>query len=208
MGLIDNFIGHIDGALRTLTGVQEGVRENPAAAVPEAPLDDAQVKHAAGLMRVNHTGEVCAQALYEGQALTATDAGIKASLLAAAAEESDHLAWCEERLSELHSGPSVLNPVFYAASYAIGAVTGLLGDKISLGFVAATEDQVCKHLESHMEVLPDGDDKSRSIVKQMHADEARHGAAAMAAGGVEYPPVVKTFMSAVSRVMTQTTYKI
>ena len=130
-------------------------------------------KHAAGLMRVNHTGEICAQALYEGQALTASDPKTRDALKSAASEETDHLAWCEERLDELNSRPSVLNPAFYALSYAMGALTGLMGDRISLGFVEATEDQVCKHLANHLETLPEADDRSREIVKKMHDDESR-----------------------------------
>jgi ubiquinone biosynthesis monooxygenase Coq7 len=129
-------------------------------------------------------------------------------LLSAAQEETDHLAWCQERLTELDSKPSILNPIFYAASYLMGAVTGLLGDRVSLGFVEATEDQVCKHLKLHLESLPEQDQKSRTIVEQMHADEARHGADAIEAGGVEFPRPVKDLMTVVSRLMTETTYKI
>lgn len=208
MALIDDVIAHVDNALRTLSGTRAAHRDNPANDVAEAPLSAAEQTHAAGLMRVNHTGEICAQALYEGQALTAKDADTRRSLLTAAQEEADHLAWCEERLVELGSQPSVLNPVFYAASYAMGAVTGLLGDKISLGFVEATEDQVCQHLDSHLESLPQDDAKSRTIVSQMHEDEARHGADAMSAGGMEFPRPVKNLMSLVSKVMTETSYKI
>jgi ubiquinone biosynthesis monooxygenase Coq7 len=159
-------------------------------------------------MRVNHAGEVCAQALYEGQAAVARDVPTREALLAAAREETDHLVWCAERLSELDSGPSRLNPLFYAASYAMGAATGLMGDRVSLGFVEATEDQVCKHLEAHLEALPEEDQRSRRIVEQMHQDEARHGAEAMAAGGVEFPAPVKNLMTLISRVMTETTYRI
>ena len=159
-------------------------------------------------MRVNHTGEICAQALYQGQAITATDPDTHVALKSAAAEESDHLAWCEQRLAELESGPSVLNPAFYAIAYAMGAVTGLLGDKVSLGFVEATEDRVCKHLEGHLQSLPEGDARSREIVKAMHEDEARHGAHALAAGGVEFSEVAKQAMMLLSKVMTETTYRI
>lgn len=208
MAMIDNLISGIDGALRTLTGALQAVRENPARDVEDASLDDGQKRHAAGLMRVNHTGEICAQALYEGQALTARDDNTRSSLLQAAQEESDHLVWCEDRLQELESRPSVLNPLFYVGSYAIGAMTGLMGDKISLGFVEATEAQVCRHLESHLDALPEGDARSREIVEQMHRDEARHGADALAAGGVEFPQPVKEAMTLVSRVMTETSYRI
>lgn len=208
MAIIDDLIIGLDRALRTLAAKPHAERVNPAQAVADAPLTDEERTHAAGLMRVNHTGEICAQGLYEGQALTARDAGTRHSLLAAAQEETDHLAWCEDRLAELHARPSVLNPLFYAASYAMGAVTGLLGDRVSLGFVEATEDQVCRHLESHLEALPEQDERSRAIVEQMHADEARHGADAIANGGAEFPRPVKEVMSLVSKVMTETTYRV
>ncbi len=159
-------------------------------------------------MRVNHTGEVCAQALYEGQALTARRDEVRAKLRSAADEESDHLAWCAERLAELDASPSLLNPLFYAASYAIGALTGLAGDKVSLGFVEATEDQVCEHLDRHLQALPKDDGRSRAIVAGMRAEEARHGAAALESGGAPFPEVVKAAMTALSRVMTETTYRI
>ena len=206
MALIDDIIQQVDGALRTLAGSHGAQRLNPATDIPEALLNADEQKHAAGLMRVNHSGEICAQALYKGQALSAKDTVTRASLLAAAQEETDHLAWCEERLDELDSKPSVLNPMFYAASYAMGAVTGLLGDKVSLGFVEATEDQVCRHLESHLDSLPDEDLKSRRIVQQMHEDEARHGANALQAGGTVFPTSLKIAMTLISRVMTKTTY--
>ena len=198
----------VDNALRTLSGSRAALRDNPARNVTEASLSEDEQAHAAGLMRVNHTGEICAQALYEGQALTAKDADTRSSLLRAAQDEVDHLAWCEERLVELGSRPSVLNPIFYAASYAMGAVTGLLGDKVSLGFVEATEDQVCQHLDSHLESLPKDDARSRAIVSRMHEDEARHGTDAIAAGGMEFPRPVKNLMTLVSKVMTETSYKI
>jgi len=208
MALIDDFIMGLDRALRTVASAPVAERDNPGKAVADAELGDAERAHAAGLMRVNHTGEICAQGLYEGQALTAGDSATREALLHAAQEETDHLAWCQDRLSELHSKPSVLNPLFYAASYAMGAVTGLMGDRVSLGFVEATEDQVCKHLESHMEALPGEDQRSRAIITQMHEDEARHGADAMAKGGTEFPRPVKDLMSLVSKVMTETTYRI
>lgn len=208
MALIDDLVIGLDRALRTLAAKPHAERVNPAQAVADAPLTDEERTHAAGLMRVNHTGEICAQGLYEGQALTARDAATRSSLLAAAQEETDHLAWCEDRLGELDARPSVLNPLFYAASYAMGAVTGLLGDKVSLGFVEATEDQVCRHLESHLDALPERDERSRAIVGQMHADEARHGAEALAKGGAEFPRPVKEVMSLVSKVMTETTYRV
>ena len=208
MSLFDQMITQVDGALRTLNGVRPAQRQNPSITVDEVELNDNERAHAAGLMRVNHAGEVCAQALYEGQAAVAQDPQTQQALLAAAREETDHLVWCAQRLDELNSVPSRLNPLFYAASYAMGAVTGLLGDRVSLGFVEATEDQVCRHLEAHLQALPEDDQRSRRIVEQMHQDEARHGEEAMAAGGVEFPAPVKQLMSAVSRVMTETTYRV
>ena len=204
----DIVIAQLDQALRALAGNPSARRKNPAAEIPEASLSASEQLHAAGLMRVNHTGEICAQALYEGQALTASDARTRDALRAAAREESDHLAWCGERLDELQSRPSLLNPAFYALSYAMGALTGLMGDAVSLGFVEATEDQVCRHLESHLDTLPDADAHSREIVKTMHEDEARHGANALDAGGAEFPEPVKQAMTLLSRLMTETTYRI
>ena len=200
MALIDSLIEQVDGALRTLSGVEPATRSNPGAAAEEVALSDSERDHAAGLMRVNHAGEVCAQALYEGQAAVARDDQTRESLLAAAAEETDHLVWCAQRLEELGSAPSKLNPLFYAASYAMGAVTGLLGDRVSLGFVEATEDQVCRHLENHLEALPETDQRSRRIIEQMHEDEARHGADAMAAGGdrlIKFTFLLSFFCSAI-----------
>ena len=205
--LFDETIRRIDRGIRTLAGVRAGARENPADSIDEPHLDDQQRTHAAGLMRVNHTGEICAQALYEGQALTARDRAVRDRFLESADEEADHLAWCAERLEELESTPSLLNPVFYAASYAMGAVTGLLGDKLSLGFVEATEDQVCKHLEHHLDALPAEDAKSRAIVGRMREEEARHGSAALEMGGTTFPEPVKQAMTLLSRVMTETTYR-
>ncbi len=205
--LADAIIGQVDRALRTLSGQHVARRPSPATAEPPQ-LTPQEGAHAAGLMRVNHTGEICAQALYQGQALTARDAKVRHALLQAAAEEEDHLAWCEERLRELHSRPSRLNPAFYALSYGMGTVTGLLGDKVSLGFVEATEDQVCSHLERHLETLPDADARSREIVAHMRDDEARHGSEALARGGVEFPRPVKRGMTLLSRVMTATTYRL
>lgn len=206
--MLDEAIRRFDQALKTLTGSRAAERENPAAQIEEASMGDAERAHAAGLMRVNHTGEVCAQALYEGQALTARDRDVRDGLLKAAGEEADHLAWCAERLGELGSGPSVLNPLFYATSYAMGALTGLVGDRVSLGFVEATEDQVCEHLERHLDALPEQDAKSRAIVERMHEEEARHGSEALQMGGAEFPAPVKQAMTLVSRVMTETTYRV
>ena len=206
---IDRFIIEIDNALRTATGLaREASRENPAKSEPDIVMDEEQRKHAAGLMRINHAGEVCAQALYEGQSLMARTREVRRLLESAASEEADHLAWCEQRLQELESRPSALNPVFYALSYAMGAATGLLGDRVSLGFVEATEDQVCSHLEKHLADLPLEDERSREIVKRMHEDEARHGSAALEGGGVAFPQPVKKVMTAVSRIMTETSYRV
>ena len=159
-------------------------------------------------MRVNHTGEVCAQALYQGQAATARLVDVRESMAQAAEEEIDHLAWCEERLDQLHSHPSILNPLWYALSYGMGALAGIAGDKWSLGFVAETEDQVCEHLEDHLGKLPEQDKKSKAILEQMIIDEKQHGALARKAGGVELPLPVRQAMTAMSQVMKKTTYRI
>lgn len=205
---VDELIVGADRALKTLTGTHQAGRESPAVSVAPAPLSEDEKRHAAGLMRVNHAGEICAQALYEGQALTARDERTRAALLKAAKEEEDHLAWCSGRLEELGSQPSVLNPVWYGLSYVMGAATGLMGDRVSLGFVAATEEQVCKHLDSHMASLPEEDGRSRAVVVQMRDDEARHGTEALVAGGAEFPRPVKGLMTLISRVMTRSSYRI
>lgn len=205
---VTDLILGFDRALRTLTGQYVSQQPSPAAEIPEVVMSQEQQTHAAGLMRVNHTGEICAQALYEGQALTAKSASSKETLLQAADEERDHLHWCRDRLVELDARPSILDPVFYAASFVMGAATGLAGDKISLGFVEATEDQVVQHLDRHLDELPGEDLKSRAIVEQMREDEARHGAQALDNGGTPLPTGVRTAMTMVSRVMTETTYKI
>jgi ubiquinone biosynthesis monooxygenase Coq7 len=206
--LLDLAVLAADRVLKTLAGQSRPERESPGAAVTPAALGPAEQSHAAGLMRVNHAGEVCAQALYEGQALVAREDGVRTALLAAAREEEDHLAWCGQRLAELDSRPSVLNPLWYGMSFALGAVTGLMGDRISLGFVAATEDQVCRHLKRHLHDLPADDERSRAIVAQMYADEARHGTQALEAGGEEFPQPVKDVMTLISRVMTATSYRV
>ena len=206
--MIDQAINSFDRALRTLTGGLSAQRPSPAAELPEADLDTDERKHVAGLMRVNHTGEACAQALYEGQALTAKRKDVRERLRAAAEEESDHLGWCAERLTQLDAKPSLLNPLFYAASYAMGALAGLAGDRLSLGFIEATEDQVCQHLDRHLQALPAKDERSRAIVAQMRQDEARHGEAALAVGGVEFPEAAKQAMTALSRLMTETAYRV
>ncbi len=203
---VDDLIGVFDRGLRTLAGV--GTPASPAPDAPEGDLTEAERAHAAGLMRVNHTGEVCAQALYEGQAMTARRDEVRDALEQAAAEEVDHLAWCRQRLDELDARPSVLDPLFYAASFLVGAAAGAMGDRVSLGFVEATEDQVVSHLDRHLADLPEGDARSRAIVEEMRADEARHGVNALRAGGRTFPDGVKQAMTVVSRIMTESTYRI
>ncbi len=207
--LIDRFITGADRALRTVAPqAVQAQRPNPAAPHGEAPLDEAERRHVAGLMRINHTGEVCAQALYQGQALTARLPEVRAEMEQAAREEEDHLAWCEARVSELGSHTSYLNPLWYAMSFGIGAAAGIAGDKWSLGFVAETEKQVCAHLEGHMARLPVQDEKTRAILDQMHHDEAQHMQMALRAGAAELPGPVKGLMGLVSRVMTHTVYRL
>lgn len=210
LSLIDNFIINADRALRTLAAGSDMTCERPSPARPldEAELTESERKQAAALMRVNHTGEVCAQALYQGQALTAKLPQIRTEMEHAAEEEIDHLVWCQERINSLGSHTSYLNPVWYGLSFAIGAGAGLVSDKVSLGFVAATEDQVCKHLQSHLEQLPITDLRSRAVVEQMLEDEARHADMALSAGGYNFPTPVKGIMTLVSKAMTQTSYYI
>ena len=209
LSFIDRLINSADQALRTVVpSAASATQASPGDKTEHNELTTEQSKHVAGLMRVNHTGEVCAQALYQGQALTAKLPDIQLEMEQAAQEEIDHLVWCEQRLDQLGSHTSILNPIFYAASFTLGAAAGLAGDKWSLGFVAATEEQVCKHLQDHLEQLPEEDGKSRAILEQMLKDEETHGNNAIAAGGVELPSKVKTLMSAVSKVMTKTTYQI
>ncbi|NKC00838.1 MAG: 2-polyprenyl-3-methyl-6-methoxy-1,4-benzoquinone monooxygenase [Pseudomonadales bacterium] len=206
--LLDEVVLGFDRALKTLTGQVEASRPNPAGDEVDLVLEDDERAHAIGLMRVNHTGEICAQALYEGQALTARSDASRQALKNAAQEERDHLAWCRERLAELGGRSSILDPVFYGTSLMVGAATGLVGDKVSLGFVEATEDQVVEHLNRHLSELPEADVRSRAILEQMRLDEARHGDEALAMGGESFPALVKGAMTVVSRVMTKTTYKI
>ena len=212
--MLDHFLPEFDRALRAVAGVTRASRPNPADAVvasaddAAAKLSEADRRHAAGLMRVNHVGEVCAQALYQGQALFARDPAIRAQLDEAAREEEDHLAWCAQRLQELNDRPSLLNPLWYAGAFAIGAIAGRLGDKISLGFVAETERQVEHHLDSHLDKLPEQDTRSRAIVAQMRDDEIRHGDNARQAGGIDLPAPIRQAMRAASRVMTTAAYRI
>lgn len=205
--MLDELISEFDRGLRSLTGVTRMSRPVPVPdAPPAAELTPAESTHAAGLMRVNHVGEVCAQALYQAQKLTARSPGIKAMFEEAAREEEDHLAWTAHRLKELDSRPSLLNPLWYAGSLAIGVAAGALGDKVSLGFMAETERQVESHLEGHMSDLPAADTASRAIVEQMRADEVNHGKAAAEAGGIELPLPARMLMRAASKVMTSTAY--
>jgi ubiquinone biosynthesis monooxygenase Coq7 len=206
---LDVLIERADGVLRSLSSSgNRSMRDSPAHTREEVSMEAPQRRHAAGLMRVNHTGEVCAQALYQGQALTARLPDIREQMEQAAEEEIDHLVWCEERLRQLGSHTSRLNPAWYAASFLLGAAAGIAGDKWSLGFVAATEEQVCQHLEDHLQQLPEEDSKSRSIVETMLDDERRHGEQALEAGGAEFPEPVKQAMTAVSSLMTSTSYRV
>lgn len=199
---IDDLIIGFDRGLRTLFAPARSVRPVPGEALQDAEMSPAQRTLAAALMRVNHTGEVCAQALYQGQAMTARDSNARAALEEAAQEETEHLAWTEQRIAELGGRKSLLNPLFYAGSFAIGAAAGALGDRWNLGFLAETERQVVKHLEGHLARLPAEDHKSRAIVEQMRDDEARHATTALSHGGAELPAPVKAAMQASSKVMT------
>lgn len=205
----DKLITESDKVLRTLaTGNKASGMPSPAQHTADGALNHEERRHAAGLMRVNHTGEVCAQALYQGQSLTAKLPHVREEMENAAKEEIDHLNWCDERLQQLDSHSSRLNPFFYGMSFTMGALAGAIGDKTSLGFVAATEEQVCQHLQKHLQDLPANDTKSRAIVEKMLEDEARHQQTALDAGGSRFPAPVKFGMSLMSKVMTQTTYRI
>jgi ubiquinone biosynthesis monooxygenase Coq7 len=206
---LDNIFAGLDEMLRTSVAARAvASRDNPAEGHEDQSLTDAERRHAAGLMRVNHAGEVMAQALYRGQGLTARLESVRESMEDAAREEEDHLAWCEARLAELGSTPSALNPLWYAGALAMGAAAGAIGDRWSLGFVAETEDQVVRHLESHMGRLPRGDRRSRAIVAAMRDDEARHADHAREAGGADLPGPVRGAMSVLSKIMTRAAYRI
>nr|WP_174506111.1 2-polyprenyl-3-methyl-6-methoxy-1,4-benzoquinone monooxygenase [Acinetobacter sp. Marseille-Q1620] len=205
---IDKLINSFDQALRSLVpGATSAHRENPGNA-EESKLGVSEARHVAGLMRVNHSGEVCAQALYHGQALTAKLPNVRREMEQAAIEEQDHLAWCEDRLKELDSIPSLLNPIWYGLSFGMGAIAGIAGDKYSLGFVAETERQVSLHLQHHISQLPAQDDRSRKILMQMDEDELHHRDTALKAGGVDLPLPVRITMTAISKLMTKTSYYI
>lgn len=206
--MLDALILGFDRALRTLSGAVASTRPNPAGNVPDAPLTADERRQAAGLMRVNHTGEVCAQALYQAQALTARDPEVRERLDVAAREEEEHLAWTQQRLSELGGRTSLANPFWYAGSFALGLLAGLTGDRTNLGFVVETERQVEEHLTGHMDRLPPADARSRVIVAAMRDDEVRHGMAAHDAGGRDLPWPVRALMRATAKLMTVTAYRL
>lgn len=203
---VDRLIVEFDKGLRTLFSQAHSARPYPDAELHDAPLDETEKKHAAALMRVNHTGEICAQALYQGQALTARDPQVQRRLELAAQEETEHLAWTAKRVHELGGHLSVLNPLWYSGSLAMGAVAGLLGDKWNLGFLAETERQVGEHLQNHLQKLPTQDEKSRAIVQQMYVDETAHADMALELGGAPLPGPVQFVMHLNGRVMTNTVY--
>ena len=203
----DELIIGFDRALRTLSGTASSQRPNPAVNLPEETLTPEERRHAGGLMRVNHTGEVCAQALYQAQALTARDPEVRRRFARAAREEEDHLAWTQERLADLGDRTSYANPLWYAGSFAMGLIAGIGGDRANLGFVVETERQVEEHLTNHMDRLPQSDARSRAIVAAMRDDEARHGAAARDAGASELPLPIRALMRATAKLMTLTAYR-
>ncbi|MGQ0749829.1 MAG: 2-polyprenyl-3-methyl-6-methoxy-1,4-benzoquinone monooxygenase [Betaproteobacteria bacterium] len=203
---VDRFIVAFDKGLRTLFAPAQTLRPVPGEALPDAALSDPERRDVASLMRVNHSGEICAQALYQGQALTARNAQARAALEQAAREETEHLAWTERRIEELAGRKSVLNPVWYAGSFVIGAAAGLLGDRWNLGFLAETERQVVDHLEGHLRRVPAEDSRSRAILEQMRDDESRHATSAFRHGASELPAPARLAMRFASRVMTRTAY--
>ena len=205
----DKFLMHLDTGLRTVLGrPQTTERPNPAENIEDAELTESEKDLAGRLMRINHAGEVAAQGLYEGQSLTARLPEVRDKMERAAMEENDHLAWCENRLNELGSHKSLLNPLWYGGSLAIGALAGLAGDKWSLGFVTETENQVVRHLDSHLAQLSENDNKSRAILEQMKEDEGHHATAALHAGGAELPKPIKLLMGLTSRIMTKAAFRI
>ena len=208
LSTFDRLLVDAQNALGTLAGKPVARRPNPASTTPDVELHDAERRHAAGLMRINHVGEVCAQGLYFGQAAVARDPETREHLLEAAQEETDHLAWCGDRLQELHSRPSLFNPLWYAGSYTLGALAGLRGDGWSLGFVVETEHQVEAHLEEHLQTLPEADLRSREILKVMKADEARHAEHAEQAGARLLPQPIPSLMAAVSQLMKAVAYRL
>jgi ubiquinone biosynthesis monooxygenase Coq7 len=206
---MDRFIISIDGALRMATGLADaGQRENPAGDIPDIVMDEENRQHAAGLMRINHAGEICAQALYAGQAATASSPDVQTEMQQAANEEIDHLGWCKARLDELDSQPSRLDPLWYAGSFAIGAIAGLAGDGWSLGFLKETENQVEAHLEGHIEKLPPEDARSRAILEQMKIDEAKHAQMAADSGAYDLPQPIRDLMKLTADAMKAVAYRI
>lgn len=205
---LDELIAIADAGLRTVFGHPAQERPNPGAALADGLEDPSERELAARLMRVNHTGEVCAQALYQGQALTARSRKVRNEMARAAQEENDHLAWCEQRLEQLGTHKSRLNPLWYGGSFAIGVLSGILGDRVNLGFLAETEKQVVRHLEGHLQELPQHDTVSRAIIEQMKIDEGKHATNALHAGGMELPDPVKRLMRAASKVMTSVAARV
>jgi ubiquinone biosynthesis monooxygenase Coq7 len=206
---IDRLLAGLDNALRTVAApAGQSPRPNPATGVTEGELDERQKAHAAGLMRVNHAGEIAAQGLYQGHATVARDRSIEEQMQRAADEEFDHLAWCEQRIEELGQSPSRLAPLWYTGSFVIGAASGILGDRWSLGFIAETERQVCAHLDTHLDGLPEDDARSRAIVERMRDEEAEHGENALDAGAADLPSPVKELMRWTARIMTTTAYRL
>jgi 3-demethoxyubiquinol 3-hydroxylase len=205
---MDRLIHEFDRALRAVTGVANAARPSPGEGRAEAALEERERAHAAALMRVNHVGEICAQALYQGQALTARDPRSKAALEQAAREEEDHLAWSAQRIRELGGRPSLLNPFWYAGSLVIGAVAGALGDRWNLAFLAETEAQVEEHLTGHLDALPAKDERTRAVVEGMRRDEAKHRASALRLGAAELPAPAKAAMRLASKVMTTVAYRV
>jgi ubiquinone biosynthesis monooxygenase Coq7 len=205
---LDQLIAQFDRALRTVGGVAHASRPSPGDASPEAELNAHDRRHAAALMRVNHVGEVCAQALYQGQALTARDPHARQALERAASEEEDHLAWSAQRVHELGGRTSLLNPLWYAGAFTIGTIAGALGDRWNLGFLAETERQVEEHLSGHLERLPTNDERTKAVVAAMRADEARHRDTALRLGAAELPRPVKLAMRLASGLMTRIAYRV
>jgi ubiquinone biosynthesis monooxygenase Coq7 len=205
---MDRLLGAADSALRTLFAQPRATRACPVVPGDATVLTTVERRRASGLMRVNHVGEICAQALYTSQAMATRDAALRVHFERAAREETDHLAWTQARLEQLGARPSLLNPVWYAGAFTLGLVAGRLGDRVSLGFVVETERQVESHLESHLDRLPEGDHASRAIVAQMKADEAAHAAQALAEGASELPSIAKAMMRAAAKVMTTTAYVV
>ncbi len=209
LSAFDRLISNTDEILRTVSGnTQQAQRPSPASDIEKSELPENKRKHIAGLMRVNHTGEVCAQALYKGQALTAKSETVKNNMEQAANEEVDHLVWCEERLQELNDHVSYLNPMWYALSFSLGAIAGALGDSWSLGFVKETEDQVCKHLDEHLDQVPMNDQATRAVLRQMREDEAKHAHMAKSEGARDLPDNARKAMTLMSKLMTKSTYHI